>query len=197
MADSQRFEDAGSADDAVRRLQRKLLRDQADGEALALWDWLRQQSLQDVLRACLDRGDLVTITVLGGTTFRGELVHVGSDLACVETTTALVNVNLCLPVVVQVTQRVTQGGRPRAKQVQRFHLRLEEYEFEHQERPLPQEPRDEELLEFGSPLLPEPLRGRISAVGPDVVYLVDRQGTEWYVPLAALAYVARPTAPAR
>jgi hypothetical protein len=181
------------AGDDLGRLERELLRDREDAEALALWSWQRQQSLQDVLRACLARGDQLAITVLGGRSFRGDLVHTGGDLACVATTTALVNVNLGLPVVLQILQRATRGGRARVKQAQSFRRRLEEYEGEHQERPVaPARARAEDLLEFGSPLLARQLRGHLKAVCPDVVYVVDREGGEWYLPFAALTYVAQP-----
>jgi hypothetical protein len=188
--------DDASRPEEVARLQEAIRRDREEAEALAHWSWLREHSLEHVLRQCMSRGDEVAVTVAGGRTFHGEVAHIGGDLAVIETTAVLADVNLgaAAPPVVRVVRRATVGGRGRAKEVQSFRRRLEEYEAVAQDRQAPRTMRQrarDALLEFGSPQLPPGLLGEIRAVGPDIVYLVAQDDSEWYVPLRVLTYVAR------
>lgn len=153
----------------------ELRADAAEWEQLAATDWLRRRSLADAARELLARGDRVAVRVAGRVA-HGEVVHVGDDLACVDTPGGVVDVHLDGPAVWQVVQRVRAGGRAATPGARRFAARLAEHEA------------------AGAPVCLVTSDGTeavgvIAAVAGDHVVLDAADGSRWLLPRTGLAAV--------
>lgn len=152
------------------------LAEQAEYEELAAKDHLRRRELSDVVRELVHRGDRVTV-VAGGQTFAGEFTHAAGDLACLRTRIGEVDLNLGVPTVIRVVERVAQGGRSPAGGAKSFKARL----FEHEAAGFP--------VEVGGQVPGGELTGRIDAVATDHVVMSELNGHASVVPLTLIAYV--------
>lgn len=146
----------------------------AEWEQLAATDWLRRRTLADAARELLARGDRVVARV-GGRAARGEVVHVGDDLACLRTAGGVVDVRLDAAAW-QVVERVRAGGRSPAPGPKRFAARLAEHEADATAVCL--------VAVDGTEAV-----GVIAAVAGDHVVVDGRDGSRWLLPRATLAAV--------
>lgn len=140
----------------------------------------RSRSLADIAFEAMSRGDRVAAGT-GDRTFTGQVVYSSGDLMTLEVGRATVDFNLQGPVRLQIVEPARSGGGPRSDGPGSFRGRLLELEGH---------PGD---IEVGSPLLPDGLRGKIQVAAQDHLVFRDAAGTEWFVPLNWIAYVARLT----
>ena len=136
---------------------------------------LRRRTLGDIAVELMNRGDEVGATA-AGTTISGVITHAAGDLAIIETSHSTVSVNLAGPISLRVVRRAQAGGRGRANGSPSYRSRMLELEM------------SGELVEIVTPLTPDPLVGTISVVGADHVVVIDRDQTEQFVPLSAVAF---------
>src|SRR5699024_3984673 len=145
-------------------------------EQLAAKDHLRRRSLPDVARELVNRGDRVSV-VAGRQTLAGEFIHAAGDLACLLTRVGHVDLNLEVPLVMRVVERVTSGGRSPVGGAQSFKARI----AEHEAAGFP--------VELGGQVPGGELTGRIEAVATDHLVLAELNGYSSVVPLGLTAYV--------
>lgn len=136
---------------------------------------LRERLLADVAVELLHRGDVVAVTA-GGRRFTGTVVHAAGDVVCLATAAGDVDLNLRVPLLVRVVDRVPAGGRSRSRVGDSFKARL----FLHE--------ASGARVEVGTIADSEPVSGAVAAVARDHVVVEDRDVTA-YVPLSAIAYV--------
>ena len=136
---------------------------------------LRRRTLGDIAVELMNRGDEVGATA-AGTTISGVITHAAGDLVIIETSHSTVSVNLAGPISLRVVRRAQAGGRGRANGSPSYRSRMLELEM------------SGELVEIVTPLTPDPLVGTISVVGADHVVVIDRDQTEQFVPLSAVAF---------
>ena len=179
---------AGTSDDPLRRLGRELrgrvddeLRAEAEErERIAATAARRRRTLTDVAAELCARGDRVRVTVADHT-FLGTISRAAGDLVTVRLVSGeQVDCHLGVPVVLEVVERVRQGGRPPGDGVASFRARCFELEL------------DGTPVVVGTTAFGE-RHGRIGAVAVDHL-VVSEDETTAYVPLAAVAYVRAVTA---
>lgn len=138
----------------------------------------RRRSLADVAFEAMSRGDRVAAAV-GTRTFTGRVVFASGSLMTLEAEGATVDFNLDGPVRLRIVEAARAGGGPRTDGPGSFRGRLLELEGHHGE------------IEVGSPLYPDGSRGVVQVVAQDHLVLRDAAGSDWYLPLAWVGYVAR------
>ncbi len=136
---------------------------------------LRRRTLTDIALELMNRGDEVGVNG-AGSSFSGVITHAAGDLAILETPHSLVSINLAGPVALRVLRRAQEGGRGRANASQSYRSRMLELEI------------SGEFVEIVSSATPEQLPGRIKVVGTDHLVLEDRDRTQWFIPLSAIAF---------
>ncbi len=144
---------------------------------------LRRRTLAAVASELMQRGDRVTVGT-SGRSFTGHFVFTAGDLASLRTPSGDVEVNLAGPVFLHVAERAMRGGVAPGRGSGSFRARLKEFE------------QTGEPLEVVAPAAGQSLFGRITVVARDHVVLVDRDEREWFLPVAAVAFVVR-EAPSR
>ncbi len=169
--------------DDLRELQRRL-RDEfrserEEVELLAAKDALRQRELVDVAAELMNRGDEVEIGVVQRL-FRGRVLHAGKDFITLGSSASTVDITLFGPLYLKVVKRARSGGVSRTPGSTLFRNRLLEYETA------------DARLEVGSSALPGGFRAKVVAVGIDHVALRGTDDTEWFLPIASIAFVAAP-----
>jgi hypothetical protein len=145
---------------------------------------LRRRTLADVAFDAMSRGDVVTISGAGGR-HRGRVVYSAGNLAVMETADSVVNVNLEGPIAWQITERSRVGGVGRSPGSLTFRARMMELELA----------KEEITVEASG--LADRLTGNLYGVGRDHVVVVDREGEEWFIPLATVAFALQPLRPRR
>ncbi|MGH3452488.1 MAG: hypothetical protein ACRDQW_17665 [Haloechinothrix sp.] len=138
----------------------------------------RKRSLADVAFEAMSRGDRVAAG-LGARTFTGRVVYSTGSLMTLEADGATVDFNLEGPIQLRVIESARSGGGSRADGPGSFRGRLLELEV------YPDE------IEVGSPLYADGLRGKIQVTAQDHLLVTDAAGSDWYLPLAWIGYVAR------
>lgn len=138
---------------------------------------LRSRDLSDAANELMNRGDLVTVTV-GNRSFTGCVVHTAGDLVTLRTTEDAVEINLSVAPVIAVTERARSGGRSHSSGPGSFRGRLLELEGK---------PAVEVGLFWPTQAV---LKGTIRVAAQDHLVLVDASGTERYVAIRWVAYVA-------
>jgi hypothetical protein len=138
----------------------------------ALERWEHDRGLDDVLRDCMHRGDVVTCA-FASATWSGAVVAVGVDVARIATGDLRVDVRLTdgAPFVL----RVRAGATPRTRDgssLTTFRARLREL--------------DGTPVCIGTPM--GPLEGRLR-IGRDQLRLTDRDGGAAYVPTGSVGWV--------
>jgi hypothetical protein len=131
--------------------------------------WEHDQTLADVARACMHRGDALSF-VFTDVTWSGELVAVGRDVACLDVDGRVVDVRLSprAPFVLRVGTTVGDGRRGDTS-VSTFTARLREL--------------DSTSVCIGTPA--GPLEGRLR-VGRDHARIAARDARVAYVPAASI-----------
>lgn len=151
----------------------------AEADAMKLI--LRRRSIADVANEIMNRGDVVSLSCAGATT-RGTITHASNDLAIIETTHSLFNVNLHSSVAIRIVAPAHRGGVGRASGSSSYRARMLELEI------------SGEFVEiFYS--ASEPVRGSIAVVGKDHLVVADADQTEWIIPLAAITITRQPRPP--
>ena len=161
-----------------QRVGGEFRRDAEEGERLAAQAAMRDRTLSAVAQELMQRGDTVAVA-LPGRTFTGTVTHAASGLMTLRTRTGVVDINLATPLHLHVVERVRSGGSSGERDPATFRGRLLEHELAGH------------LLECGSTVVADVVRGRLVAVGLDHVVLRAEDGVEVVIPTAALAYVAR------
>ena len=136
---------------------------------------LRRRTMADIAFELMNRGDEIGVTG-AGTSLIGTITHAAGDLVILQTPHSLVNVNLAGPVSLRVSHRAEKGGRGRTHGSPSYRSRMVELEM------------SGEIVETLSTAFSEALVGAISIVGRDHLVITDRDRTEWFVPLAAIAF---------
>ena len=134
---------------------------------------LRKRDLADVVLEFLNRGDVVGISALD-VSYTGVVSHAAGDLTIIDTPHSLINVNLGGPISLHVERRAQSGGRSRANGSQSYRSRMLELEITGE---------NVEIISSGS----RSIEGTISVVGADHIVLIDRNDTEWFIPLSTIA----------
>ena len=135
---------------------------------------LRRRDLSDVALEFLNRGDIVGASGLN-VSYTGVVTHAAGDLTIIDTPHSVINVNLEGPISLHVTKRAQSGGRSRANGSQSYRSRMLELEISGE---------FVEIVSSGS----GSTEGTISVVGSDHVVLIDRDDTEWFIPLSTIAF---------
>lgn len=149
-----------------------------EDEFVAMKSVLRARDLTQVAYELLSRGDTVRI-VTGDTTIRGVITHARGSLATLTTGEGTeAHVNLAGPIVIEVLERATAGGKSRD------HLGPDSFIARLRELELNSAPV--EVVLANSSHRPT---GTISAVGVDHILIKD--ATDQFVPLAWIAAVQR------
>lgn len=160
-----------------QRVGHEFRADAEEGERLADQARRRKRTLAGVARELMARGDTVLV-VVGDRNVTGTVRHAAGDLLTLATTGGRVDVNLTAPALLRVVERATAGGLEPDSGPGSFKARL--YELELQGR----------RVEVGCRLLGTGVRARIDAVAVDHVTLADDDGATWFVPLAAIEWLA-------
>jgi hypothetical protein len=150
------------------RLEAEAVEDDARRHAL------RRRTLQDVAFELMNRGDEVGATG-AGVSLTGTITHVAGDLAIIQTPHSLANVNLAGLVSLRVLRRNQEGGQGRANGSPSYRSRMLELEL------------SGEFIEIFSSVS-DSVTGTISAVGADHIVVVDRNQTEWFIPLSTIVF---------
>ena len=135
---------------------------------------LRRRTLADVAFELMNRGDQIGATGAGAS-FTGTISHTAGDLAILETPHSLVNVNLAGPVSLRVLKLAHEGGRGRSIGSPSYRSRMLELEISGESI---------EIVSSSS----DPIAGTITTVGVDHLVVVDRDRTEWFIPLSTVAF---------
>jgi hypothetical protein len=174
-------DEAGAFEALGRELRQRLgpdLRAEAEeDERLAAQAARRRRRLVDVGRDLMARGDRVAV-VLPGRRLTGVVVHAAGDLLTVRTAGGEVDVHLAGPVQLRVEDRAAGGGSATSDGPTSFKARLLELELAGQPVELGAAPAGEQI-------------GTIRAVAVDHLVWQDRDGGEWFLPLATISHVLR------
>ena len=165
--------------DLARRLRAEQREAQEELEEAVEEQARAARDLAAVALELVQRGDTVRATV-GERAFVGRVVHVGIDLMTLEDAAGNL-FDLLLPAMeaLRVVERSRDGGQAkRSEYPARFRGRLAEAEATGEE------------LELGSATA-APRAGRVMSVGVDHVEFRGRDGSEWIIPLASVAFVIR------
>jgi hypothetical protein len=141
----------------------------------ALERWEHDQTLADVLRACMHRGDTVAMEFRGHS-FVGRVTAVGGDIAQLTAVDGSIDAQLGPHAAfgLRVVAPARDGGERGDQTVSTFRARL--LQLEGAVVHLAVSVRDEALL------------GRLG-VGRDQVSVVSRDGVRCYVPIGSVAWV--------
>lgn len=142
---------------------------------------LRGRSFADALGDLGARGDRVRVEC-GSSAVVGRVVHAAGDVAIVDASDREATVHLAGPVAVGLVEAAATGGAGSRGGVGSFRARLLEFEV------------SGEPVVVVTDSMSQP--GTIGTVATDHL-VVDRGTGEWYVPLARVGYVTRPTPPGR
>lgn len=143
---------------------------------------MRRRALSDVVATVAHRGDLVTV-LTGGRALTGTVVAGGNDFLTLETGDLEVDVRLAAAVL--RVERRSSGGVSTLGGSRTLHARLAEYE------------QTGEPVTLVAPSLDFEKSGRVAVVATDHVLLLDGDGAECYLPLAAVTLVLRRRPPRR
>lgn len=169
--------------------------DRMAGEREALRDLWSQRSLLDVAVEAMHRGDEVVIRLVTGRIVRGPIVDAGRDYAVVEAAGQRIAVRLATlgahgevgrydgpPVHLEIPAHASRGGTKASGRNPTFAALLGAYDEEQQAAP-------HRVIEVGTSLRSDPLRGRIRARAWDHLYLHDLQDSEIFVALSTISHV--------
>jgi len=159
-----------------RRLGAELRRHMAEAEREAQTLAAKRRALSDVARGAVDRGDAVTVSA-GGVEFSGMGVYARGDLMTLSSQSAIVEVHISVIDWLRIDARARAGGRSSPVEAESFTARLGLLEL-----------TGESVMLLGSAVRVE---GRIAAVARDHVQVVAADGKDWFLPMAAVAFVVR------
>lgn len=145
----------------------------------------QSRRLIDVAAEAMRRGDQVSVH-LPVRTVAGLITSVGQDLVAVQSTGGAMVVHFPAGTpgpLLQVTARAHSGGVQPTPSPKTFRAALRSYQTD-QDLALPRR----RCVELGA--YTRELVGHLEAVAVDHVFLRARQGSDWYIPLAAVSYVA-------
>jgi hypothetical protein len=177
----------------VRATMRAHYRDQqrtVEREA-AYCHW-SSRTIADVLLEAMRRGDTVTLQLGPHRHITGAVTDAGRDYVIVvnshERLAARVTDRDGHPylgphLLVQIHDRGLTGGVQPTRPQSTFRDILRQSELEAEADPRVH-------IEVGTTLHSQPVTGRVQALAEDHLYLVDDQGTQTYVPLSTVTYVA-------
>lgn len=146
-------------------------------ERLTALDHLRNRGLADVALELLHRGDVAAVE-FPRRTFTGTVVYTATDLLCLRTRTAEVDVWLEAPLTLHVLERVRDGGASRSPGPGSFKARLCEHEASGNDVTIGRREHASEI------------RGRIRAVALDHLVVEAGSGPPCYVSSRTVDYVA-------
>ena len=113
---------------AARSARAEWRRDEEEYLRAAEEHWAHQQTLREVVRALMHRGDTITVSI-GAAGFTGRAVAVGDDWFELDTVGGTVDVRLDAPeLVVRVVERAPDGGRRCEPGARTLRARLLEHE---------------------------------------------------------------------
>ncbi|MGH2707703.1 MAG: hypothetical protein ACRDJG_05310 [Actinomycetota bacterium] len=163
-------------DDLAARIREEMRLEAEEAEREAAAASRMRRSFEEVALEFMAHGDAVLVAV-GTWSFVGEIIHVGSGIISLSVAGARVDLNVSLPLRLQVLRRALAGGRSRPSQdVATLRARLLELQM------------SGERIEVGVAEGDETLAGRAIIVGSDHIALGDRD-PEWFVPFHALAFI--------
>ena len=149
--------------------------EEAEWSRAALERWQHEQTLVDVLRECMYRGDTVAVR-FAAHTFTGVLTSVGDDVARIAAPDGAVDVRVTarLPAVVRVVRAARRGGTRGDATVTTFWARLRQL--------------DRTEVQLGVHPTDDVVDGTL-LVGRDQVGVTDRDGGRAYVPIGSVSWV--------
>jgi len=166
-------------------------------ELEAVHERLRARGFDDVIAEALRRGDELAVSLPGGRRVRGLVVDAGADFATLQAGDRLIGVHLAAGIqqefgepyqpplaVLRISRRSRSGGTNPSGRTPSFQALLHQYDFE--QRYL----RPSALVEVGTLVEPDPIIGRIEAHAWDHLYLRSDDGTEVFIPVAAITTIA-------
>ena len=136
----------------------------------------RRRTMADRAVELMSRGDAVT-AIAGDRSLRGRLTYARGDIASIETTSGPADLHLAGGVALRIDERQTRGGTAPRSGSSTLRARLLEYEV------------DDRKIEIWVPAHRLEVNGVIAAVGKDHLAVTDRDGAEWVVRLAEIAWV--------
>lgn len=162
---------------AAIRAELRLEAEEAEREA-AVSAGMRR-TLADVAAELMAHGDTVS-AVAAGQTFVGTITGAGADLVTIEVAGDAVALALAAVSCLRVLGRARSGGTRRAPgEAASLRARLLELQLAG------------ELVEIGTTGTGATATGRVALVGQDHVAVSRGAEPEWFVPLAAVAYLRR------
>jgi hypothetical protein len=193
-----------STGDIERELEDLAARVRAEGRAErrqveleAVRERWRSRRFVEAVQEAMRRGDEVTVVLPGGRKLQGLVVDAGVDFATLWAAGRGVSVHLSAgvqsefgdpyqPPLVMVTirRRSRSGGTNPSRRTPSFQALLHQYDFE--QRYL----RPGRYVEVGTLLERDPVVGRIEVHAWDHLYLRTEDGSEVFVPVAAITTIA-------
>lgn len=141
-----------------------------------------RRTLAEVAAELMAHGDTVSVEV-GGRTFTGTIASAGTDFVTIALAGERADVALGAMGRLRVVRRSRSGGARKAPgEATSLRARLLELQL------------GGEVVEVGtagSSVAGDSVTGRVALVGPDHVALGGGPDPDWFVPLAAVAYVRR------
>lgn len=163
----------------ARRGRNELIEEASAGEADSEQFRKRRRSIIDVCFEWMSRGDLVTVGVLNAQ-FEGRIVTAVNDLIVLHTADVAIGVRTDAAGYVRTVRQAAFTGTVGGRDAASFRAYLGRFEVDSEPVRLVGETFDVEAL--------------ITASTDDHLLVVDRNGTEWMLPRATLAYALSPIA---
>jgi hypothetical protein len=165
-------DDDGSSAGALRAAWRA---EDAEWSRAALERWQHEQTLVDVVRECMYRGDTVAVR-FAAHTFTGVVTSVGDDVVRIAAPDGAVDVRVTprMPAVVRIVSAARRGGTRGDTTLATFRARLRQL--------------DRTRVRLGVHPADDAVEGTM-LLGRDHVCVTDRDGGRAYVPMESVSWV--------